>query len=79
MRCLEAAKVVTGDAYATLRCAVAYENYVTYGFDIGIGTLNAITHPGERGETGPGKPAATEPNPEEDDRAGKHDASGSLH
>lgn len=77
MRCLEAAKAVTGDAYSALRCAVAYESYVNYGFQTGIGTLNAVTQPGERGETTPGQPSA-EPKPEEDDRASQHDAAGPV-
>jgi hypothetical protein len=69
MRCLEAAKPVTGDAYSALRCAFAFENYVTYGFHSGIGTLDAVTQPGERGETPPNPAAGTKPNSEAQMRA----------
>jgi hypothetical protein len=70
MRCLEAAKPVTGDPFAALRIAFAYECFVQLGFDHGMRTL---TNPPSPREPAPAAQAAVSETSDDEDRPATQD------
>jgi hypothetical protein len=70
MRCLEAAKPVTGDPFAAIRIAFAYECYVQFGFDNG---MRCLTNPPR--EPAPAAETAASGTSDDEDRPATQDGS----